>query len=296
MLRGLRQGLQAVGVGLGIWFGAWLAMAEAGGKDEPDAPMTAESRAFLDAYETWVLRSGADLDATHAKSPFRPYLRWPLHKGLRGMDLRIFFDLQEGGWCWEMAMLAERAFLHAHPQLRAAFEDVRVSVGFTLHFVEKHTRAGRRCAAKAKLSDVMVEAPAETGSWAPVDLPGTADEPALGATSARLGQPADLLRKRRDAYRALYRLAFCEDYPPALRDMQTYLEVREIALSAQDLAHLRGRLAALGLTGATYEEMIASMRVQAEERANRPLAKPRATQAAQPPGRSGTPTAAEPCR
>eukprot|EP00873_Tetraselmis_striata_P026092 jgi/Tetstr1/446356/TSEL_033898.t1 len=271
MLRGLRQGLRAVGVGLGIWFGAWLATAEAGGKDEPDAPMTAESRAFLDAYETWVLRSGADLDATHAKSPFRPYLRWPLHKGLRGMDLRIFFDLQEGGWCWEMAMLAERAFLHAHPQLRAAFED-------------------------AKLSDVTVEAPAETGSWEPVDLPGTADEAALGATSARLGQPPDLLRKRRDAYRALYRLAFCEDHPPALRDMQTYLEVREIALSAQDLAHLRARLAALGLTGATYEEMIASMRVQAEERANRPLAKPRATQAAQPPGRPGTPTAAEPCR
>ncbi|MBL6430500.1 MAG: hypothetical protein HPM95_01895 [Alphaproteobacteria bacterium] len=162
-------------------------------------------------------------------------------------------------------MLAERAFLHAHPQLRAAFEDVRVSVGFTLHFVEKQTRAGRRCAEKAKLSDVMVEAPAETGSWEPVELPASGDEVALEAESARLGQPAKLLRKRRDAYRALYRLAFCEDYPPALRDMQTYLEAREIALSAQDLAHLRARLAALGLTGATYEEMIASMRVRAED-------------------------------
>ncbi|WP_037546742.1 hypothetical protein [Stappia stellulata] len=296
MLRGLRQCLRAIGVGLGIWLGAWLAMAEAGGQDKPDAPMAAESRAFLDAYKIWVLRSGADLDATHEKSPFRPHLDWPLHKGLRGMDLRVFFDLQEGGWCWEMAMLAERAFLDAHPQLRAAFEDVRVSVGFTLHFVEKHTRAGRRCKAKEKLFDVMVKAPAQTGSWEPVELPGTADPDRLAAESARLGQPADLLRKRRDAYRGLHRLAFCEDYPPALRDMQTYLEVNEIALSAQDRQHLRARLSALGLTGATYEERIASMRVQAEERANRPLAEPRAKQAAQPPGRRGIPMAVERCR
>ncbi|WP_157727419.1 hypothetical protein [Stappia sp. ES.058] len=227
--------------------------------------MTAESRAFLDAYETWVLRSGRELDVAHPESPFRPYLDWRLHTGLRGMDLRVFFDLQEGGWCWEMAMLAERAFLHAHADLRAAFEDVWVSIGFTLHFVEKHTRAGLRCKAKEKLSDVMVKAPAGTGSWEPVELPGTADADWHAAESARLGQPVDLLRKRRDAYRTLHRLAFCEDYPPALRDMETYLAVHEIALSERDRAHVRARMAALGLTGKAYEDLLFVMKARADD-------------------------------
>ncbi|WP_425088710.1 hypothetical protein [Stappia sp.] len=217
---------------------------------------------FAEAYQYWRWELGSR-DAGHAESPLRPFLDWPMHRGLDGEDLELFFRLQDEGYCWHMTGFAERGFLKHHPYLEPVFDDV--SIGFAFQLVIDRSTAGRRCVARRALKKVASRAFRETGSWEPVDLPGTADEAALGAASARLGQPADLLRKRRDAYRALYRLAFCEDYPPALRDMQTYLAVREIVLSAQDRQHLRARLATLGLTGATYEEMIASMRVRADD-------------------------------
>jgi hypothetical protein len=47
--------------------------------------------------------------------------------------------------------------------------------------------------------------------------------------------------------------------------MQTYLEVNEIALSAQDRQHLRARLSALGLTGMAYEDLLLVMKARADD-------------------------------
>ncbi|MCA1244838.1 hypothetical protein LC092_20540 [Stappia stellulata] len=215
---------------------------------------------FAEAYQYWRWELGSR-DAGHAESPLRPFLDWPMHRGLDGEDLELFFRLQDEGYCWHMTGFAERGFLKHHPYLEPVFDDV--SIGFAFQLVIDRSTAGRRCVARRALKKVASRAFRETGSWEPVDLPGTADDAALGATSARLGQPADLLRKRRDAYRALYRLGFCEDYPPALRDMETYLEVREIVLSAQDRAHLRARMSALGLSGKAYGDLLLLMQARA---------------------------------
>lgn len=217
---------------------------------------------FASAYDRWRWELGSR-DASHAESPLRPFLDWPMHRGLDGEDLELFFRLQDEGYCWHMTGFAERGFLKHHPFLEPVFDDI--SVGFAFDLVIDRSTAGRRCVTRHALKKVASRAFAQIGSWEPVDLPGTADEAALGATSVRLGQPADLLRKRRDAYRALYHLALCEDYPPALRDMETYLEVGEITLSAQDRAHLHARLAALGLTGTSYEQLLLVMKARADD-------------------------------
>ena len=215
---------------------------------------------FASAYDRWRWELGSR-DAGHAESPLRPFLDWPMHRGLASEDLELFFRLQDEGYCWHMTGFAERGFLERHPGLKPVFDDV--SIGFAFDLVIDRSSAGRRCVARRALKQVAQQAFAQTGSWEPVDLPASGDEVALEAESARLGQPAKLLRKRRDAYRALYRLGFCEDYPPALRDMETYLAVREIVLSEPDRRHLRARISALGLSGKAYGDLLLLMQARA---------------------------------
>ncbi|WP_029058702.1 hypothetical protein [Stappia stellulata] len=242
------------------WLFAVPSVAVAQAMEAAAQELSAED--FAAAYDRWRWNLGSP-DAGHAESPLRPYLDWPMHRGLAGEDLELFFRLQDEGYCWHMTGFAERGFLERHPHLEPVFDDI--SVGFALDLVIDRSTAGRRCVARHALKRVASRAFGETGSWEPVDLPGTADEAALGAESARLGQSVDLLRKRRDAYRTLYRLAFCEDYPPAFRDMETYLRVGEIVLSGQDRQHLQARMTTLGLTGMSYEDLLLLMKARADD-------------------------------
>ncbi len=187
-----------------------------------------------------------------AQSPWAPYLARPFSEGLGAAERRESLAAAEAGACKRVLALAERGWRRLHPRIAAALDDPAVARVFETVIVPGRSRAYRRCRALAVLGPLIKEAERRGEDVFLTQL---------AIAEGRLAPRAPVALDDRRVHAAIFvleRLALCDHYPPAIRDLARHddalLYTRTAGLRGYYFLHLAR---SLGVAVPRFEEKAA---------------------------------------
>ena len=205
---------------VGLMFGLW------------DRPQAADGASLADALHQLDDNSNSSIDWLGPSSPWRPYLHRQFADGLTKNQQMLSETYQSVGACEAVMTLELKGFLILYPQQTDDILDPRVLRVFETDIVPRYSHAYRRCIAKATLIAIL-----EPVRRAWIRQPDWGMMNAGGVTLSRPQLSAD--DRTWTLYRAmlsLAKLALCESYRPALKDIVDYVGNRALNLLPRQIA------------------------------------------------------------
>ena len=201
------------------------------------------------------------LPLAHPDNPFNPYLEKHFEEGLEDDDKEELYRLQEKGDCYSAVQLVIKGFTQLYPFLKPIFMEKSLEKrrGFALEFVvmSGYKPSSRRCTAYSLLNDLLPRRRLE--EFPPIDFDAEFNRQIERFIQRKAKTDHDKMYR---VIAMLGRLAFCFDYPPAIRDIRKSANnFGGMFLTAQEELYLIERADLQGLlNGSQYQKAIDKIR------------------------------------